>query len=113
MAKSTMHDDYTAVSFSLDNIEEVVAVVNASANAELACLQNWLYYSKLSLTVFKTRAIRLGSQKTFRNIYKQIVPRPRFQINDSDIDLLKETMCLGRILYDSLTWETAVECIRT
>ena len=113
MAKSTMHDDYTAASFSLDNIEEVVAVVNASVNAELACLQNWLHCSKLSLTVFKTRSMRFGSPKTFRNIDKQIVPRPRFQMNGSDIDLLKATMCLGRILYDSLTWETAVECIRT
>ena len=54
MAKSTMHDDYTAVSFSMDNIEEVVAIVNALVNAELACLEKGLHCSELSLTVFKT-----------------------------------------------------------
>ena len=57
--------------------------------------------------------MRLGSSKTFRKIDTPIVLRPRFQINGSDIDFLKETMCLGRILYDSLRWETAIECIRT
>ena len=42
-----MHDDCTAVSFSLDNIEEIDAVVNASVNAELACLEKGLHCSKL------------------------------------------------------------------
>ena len=57
--------------------------------------------------------MRLRSSKTFRKIDTPIVLRPHFQMNGSDIDLLKATMCHGRILYDSLTWETAVECIRT
>ena len=107
-ARATMYVDDTAISFSVDNIEEIDAVVNA----ELACLERWLQGNKLSLNVVKTQAIIIGSSQKLRKIDTPMVSIPHFQVNGKDIDLLKETKYLGLMIDDNLKWESNVVYIQ-
>ena len=103
-AKATMYADDTAISFSSDNIEEIDAVVNA----ELSCLEKWLQGNKLPLNVVKTQAMIIGSSQKLRKIDTSMVPIPQFEVNENDIDLVKETKYLGLMIDDNLKWESNV-----
>lgn len=54
-----MYTNDTAISFSLDKIEEIEVVVHA----ELACLEKWLLGNELSSNIIKIQAMILVQPK--------------------------------------------------
>ena len=52
----------------------------------------------------------IGSSQKLRKIYTPMVPIRHFQINENDIDLVKETKYLGLMIDDNLKWESNVKC---
>ena len=82
-----MYADYTATSFSSNNIEEVNTVVNA----ELAYLEKWLQSNKMSLNIVKTQAMIIGSSQKLGQMNKTSDITPCFQVNWNDIDIVHAT----------------------
>ena len=97
-----MYVDDTAILFSSDYIEEINAVVNV----ELACLEKWVQGNKLSLNVFKTLTMIIGSSQKLRKIDTHMVQIPHFLVNGNYIDRVKETKYLGLMIDRNLKWES-------
>ena len=58
----------------------------------------WLQGNKLSFNFVRTKAIIIGLSQKLRKIFPPTIPIPHFHENGNDIDLVKETKCLGRIV---------------
>ena len=58
---ATIYADDTTISYSSDNMEDLVAVVNS----DLSRLNRWLQGNKLSLNVIKIQAMIIGSKAWF------------------------------------------------
>ena len=104
-----MYADDTTISYSLNNIEEIDAVVNG----ELACLEKWLQGNKLSLNIVKTQAMIIGSAQKLGQINKTSEVTPCFQGNGNDIELVHETKYLGVMIDGNLEWGSQAKFLRT
>ena len=103
-----MYTDDTAISFSLDKIEEIDTVVNA----ELACLEKWLQSNKLSLNIVKTQAVIIGSAQKLGQMNKMSDITPCFQVNGNEIDIFHETKYLGVMIDEKLKWRSQKQVLQ-
>ena len=86
-AHATMYADDTTISYSSDNMEDLVAVFNS----ELSRLNRWLQGSKLSLNVIKTQAMMFGSKQKLSHMKQSYSAIPRFYLETEDIVLVNDT----------------------
>ena len=102
-AKATMYADDTAISYSSVKSEELDLVINE----ELSCIERWLQGNMLSLNVFKTPAMIIGSKPKLRKL-KNPSTLPSFRAGGEEIDLINETKYLGVMIDNCLTWESHI-----
>ena len=86
-----MYADDTTISYSSDNIEDLVVVVKS----ELLRLNRWLQGKNLSLNVVKTQAMIMGSKQKLSRMNQSYSAIPRFHVETEDIDLVNQTKYLG------------------
>ena len=84
-----MYADDTTISYSSDNMKDLVVVVKS----ELSLLNRWLQGNKLN--VVKTQAMIMGSKQKLRRIKQSYSAIPRFHLETEDIDILDQTRHLG------------------
>ena len=96
-----MYADDTTISYSSDNMEDLVVVIKS----ELSRLNRWLQGNKLSLNVVKTQAMIIGSKQKLSRMKQSYSAIPRFYLDTEDIDLVNQTRYLGLIIDENLKWD--------
>ena len=71
-----MYADDTTISYSSDNMEDLVVVVKS----ELSRLNRWLQGNRLSLNVVKTQAMIMGSKQKLSRMKQTYSAIPRFNL---------------------------------
>ena len=97
-----MYADDTAISYSSDTSDELDLVINK----ELSYIEKWLQGNKLSLDVFKTQVMIIGSKPKIKKLKNNPSTLPSFRVGGEEIDLIKETKYLGVVIDNCLTWES-------
>ena len=82
-----MYADDTTISYSSDNMEDLIVVVKS----ELSRLNGWLQGNKLSLNVVKTQAMIMGSKQKLNGMKQSYSAIPRFHLETEDIDIVIQT----------------------
>ena len=108
-AHATMYADDTTISYSSDNMEDLVVVVKS----ELSRLNGWLQGNKLSLNVVKTQAMIMGSKQKLSRMKQSYSAIPRFHLETEDNDIVNQTRYLGVIIDENLKWDSQIKNIQT
>ena len=87
----TMYADDSSISFFAKSVNDL----NMTLNKELDSLRKWLQGNKLSLNVFKTKAMVIGSHPTLKKISTKLVEPPSFTIGGSDVRMVGNVKYLG------------------
>ena len=108
-AHVTIYADDTTISYSSDNMEDLVVVVKS----ELSRLNRWLEGNKLSLTVVKTQAMIMKSKQKLSRMKQSYCAIPRFHLETEDIDIVNQTRYLGLISNENLKWDSQIKNMQT
>ena len=104
-----MYADDTTISYSSDNMEDLVVVVKS----ELSRLNGWLQGNKLSLNVVKTQAMIMGSKQKLSRMKQSYSAIPRFHLETEDNDIVNQIRYLGVIIDENLKWDSQIKNIQT
>ena len=104
-----MYADDTTISYSSENMEDLVVVVKSA----LSRLSRWLQGNKLSLNVVKTQAMVIGSKQKLSHMKHSYSVIPRFHLGTENIDLVNQTRYLGLIIDETLKWGSQIKNIET
>ena len=92
---------------SLNTSGSHIKVIEPLMNADLKHVSSWLIANKLTLNVFKTVYMIVGSRQRLATLEGNI----NLQINSTSLNRVQDTKCLGVQIDENLTWERQAEYI--
>ena len=81
---------------------QVISGENLESQAQLEKINNWTKEKKMMLNEKKTKSMIFNFTKKYQFVTS-------LKVNNSDIDLVKETKLLGTIITDTLSWDRNTE----
>ena len=106
-SKVTMNADDTSLAYASNSIDDLAR----SMNAELENLREWLYGSKLTLNVVRTRSVIIGTSRKLHQSNSEELIHKHFKISGEVIEQKILVMYLAVILDNQMKWKDHISLV--